>query len=254
MTTVPKLLTKRFEALQQLENAYDLLETLRSSDTGTEAEEVFLQDKIDNIERVLYDGEAEAVSLINELQSDPVAWAVTRLRFIHGYTWERVGFCVGLTEETARNICFRRFRQIPIARQEGWKSVMSKKYSARVSEYIPPVLLERYALLRLLHESYDLLENITKSDADAKEEVHFIQARIKRIETDIESTWPETDKYLNFMIKLNEPIAWSVSWLRFVEGYTWEDAAAAVGVNSNVARIRVYRFFKSGREATETGR
>lgn len=123
MATVPKLLTKRFEALQQLENAYDLLEMLRSSDTGTEAEQVFLQDKIDSIERVLYDGEAEAVSLINELQSDPVAWAVTRLRFIHGYTWERVGICVGLTEETARNICFRRFRQIPIARQEGWKSV-----------------------------------------------------------------------------------------------------------------------------------
>ena len=251
MASIPELLTERLELLQHLDNANDLLEAIRSSDTGMEAEKGFLQDKIDSIERVLCDGEDDAARLINELQYDPVAWTAARLRFMHGYTWKTVGTCIGLTEETARIICLRRFRQIPKAKREGWKRVMSKKYSSRVSEYIPSVLLERFALLRLLHESYVLLDNVIKSNAPAEEEIRFVQARIAAIEAEIESTWPETDRVLNLMIRHNESIAWSVSWLRFVEGYTWEDAAATVGVNSNIARIRVYRFFKSGREAAE---
>lgn len=111
MATVPKLLTERFEQLRRLESAYDLLEALQTSGTGAEAEEAFLQEKIDAIERDLDSGTAEAERLINQLQSDPVAWTVARLRFMQGYEWSQAAARAGISEDTAKSRVYRFYQK-----------------------------------------------------------------------------------------------------------------------------------------------
>lgn len=107
MASIPGLLADRYELLRQLETAYDLLDTLQSSGTRTEAEEAFLTQKISDIEEELGKSEAEAENLINQLKSDPVAWTVARLRFMQGYEWAQAAARAGISEDTAKSRVYR---------------------------------------------------------------------------------------------------------------------------------------------------
>lgn len=111
MASIPKSLAERFELLQQLENAYDLLEALQTAGTGTEAEEAFLQGKIESIEQELDKGVAEAERLVDQLQGDPVAWTVARLRFMQGYEWKQAAARVGISEDIAKSRVYRFYQK-----------------------------------------------------------------------------------------------------------------------------------------------
>lgn len=111
MALIPEPLSARVELFKQLETAYDLLDALHSSGTRTEAEETFLQRKIDSIEMDLNNGEAEAGCLINELQSDPVAWTVARLRFMQGYEWTQAAARAGVSADVAKTRVYRFYQK-----------------------------------------------------------------------------------------------------------------------------------------------
>ena len=111
MASIPEPLAKRFELLQQLETAYDLLDTLQSTGKGTEAEEAFLTQKIKSVEMELAESEAETERIIDQLKGDPVAWIVARLRFMQGYEWAQAAARAGISEETAKSRIYRFYQK-----------------------------------------------------------------------------------------------------------------------------------------------
>ncbi len=111
MASIPELLADRFELLRQLETAYDLLDALQSSGTGTKAEEAFLTQKISDIEEALGKSETEAEKLINQLKNDPVAWTVARLRYMQGYEWAQAAVRAGISTETAKSRVYRFYKK-----------------------------------------------------------------------------------------------------------------------------------------------
>lgn len=111
MTSIPESLTARFELLQQLETAYDLLEALQSTGEGTEVEEAFLTQKIESIEAELSKSEAETEAIIDQLDGDPVGWTVARLRFMQGYEWAQAAARAGISEEAAKSRLYRFFQK-----------------------------------------------------------------------------------------------------------------------------------------------
>ena len=108
MGSIPEPLAERFELLQQLETAYDLLDGLPSE--GSETERVFLQGKIDAIERDLKTGEGEALELIERLHSDSRAWLAAHLRFMQGYQWREVAEYVGDSEQAIKIRVYRKLK------------------------------------------------------------------------------------------------------------------------------------------------
>lgn len=112
MASIPGILELRYELLQQLESAYDLLESLRAAGSGSELEETFLAGKINRIEDELYEGEATAVQTIDLLQSDSVAWTIAHLRFMQGYQWGEAAARAGISEAAAKMRVYRAYKNI----------------------------------------------------------------------------------------------------------------------------------------------
>lgn len=111
MASIPEPLAARFELLQQLETAYDLLDALQSTGKSTEAEEAFLTQRINGIEAELVKCEAEAERIIDQLKSDPMAWTVARLRFMQGYEWAHAAARAGISEDTAKSRVYRFYQK-----------------------------------------------------------------------------------------------------------------------------------------------
>ena len=111
MTKIPETLTARYELLQQLGASYDLLDSLRSTGEGTETEEAFLAQKIESIEAELTKSEAEAKTIISQLEGDPAAWTIARLRYMQGYEWAQAAARAGISEDAAKSRVYRFFQK-----------------------------------------------------------------------------------------------------------------------------------------------
>lgn len=113
----------------------------------------------------------------------------------------------------------------------------------RESKSIPAVLQRRIDLLKTLDDAYDLLDSISKSNVHAKAEIQFIQDKINSIEAELEQSVAESEHLIDLM--RDDPVLWTIARLRFLQGYEWEEAAAAVGVTGGSGRMKAYRFFKA---------
>lgn len=118
MSSIPEALSTRFELFGQLEQAYDLLEALRRTGKDAEAEEAFLTARIAGIERELETGEVVAKKLIDQLQSDPIAWTVARLRYLQGYEWEVASARAGVSADTAKSRVYRLYHKRSMSSRE----------------------------------------------------------------------------------------------------------------------------------------
>lgn len=110
MGSIPKPLAARFELLQDLGVAYDLLDGLPPD--GSEAERAFLQNKIDAIDMELEVGVAEALALIEAINGDSRAWLAASFRYHQGYTWAEVAEMTGDGESAIKARVYRAFRQV----------------------------------------------------------------------------------------------------------------------------------------------
>ena len=127
MSKIPEPLAARFETLQKLEEARDLLRRLPPD--GSEIEREFLQDKFSRLKDDLAAGEAEAMRLLDLIRDDSVAWTAAALRFRRGYSWDMVAAYLGATPEAASARVYRAFQRAekgPKRRRNGEKPPHSK--------------------------------------------------------------------------------------------------------------------------------
>ena len=127
MSKIPEVLTARFETLQKLEEARDLLRRLPPE--GSEVEQEFLQDKISRLKDDLAAGEAEAMQLLEMIHDDTIAWTAAALRFRRGYTWDMIGAYLGYAKEAMSMRVYRAFQKAekdPNRRRNGEKPPHSK--------------------------------------------------------------------------------------------------------------------------------
>lgn len=109
MSKIPEPLAARFETLQKLEEARDLLRRLPPD--GSEIEREFLGGKISALETELAAGEAEAMRLLEMIHDDTIAWTAAALRFRRGYTWDMVGAYLGYAKEAMSMRVYRAFQK-----------------------------------------------------------------------------------------------------------------------------------------------
>lgn len=109
MKSIPEPLAARFELLQELTTAYDLLDGLPSD--GAEAEREFLQKKIADIEKELDAGEAVALALLELIHDDSRAWLAASLRYRQGYSWAEVADMIGGNEPAIKARVYRKMKQ-----------------------------------------------------------------------------------------------------------------------------------------------
>ena len=110
MSKIPKLLVARFETLQKLEEARDLLRRLPPDGSGIERE--FLGNKIAALESELAANEAEAMRLLELIHNDFTAWTAAALRFRQGYSWDMIGSYMGLSPESVSARVYRAFERV----------------------------------------------------------------------------------------------------------------------------------------------
>ena len=110
MAKIPEVLTARFETLQKLEEARDLLRRLPPE--GSEVEREFLGDKIAFIETELAADEAEAMRLLDLIHDDCSAWTAAALRFRQGYSWDMIGSYLRLSPEAVSARVYRAFERV----------------------------------------------------------------------------------------------------------------------------------------------
>ena len=110
MAKIPEQLAARFETLQKLGEARDLLRRLPPE--GSEIEREFLQDKIYGLETELAAGEAEAMRLLELIHNDFTAWTAAALRFMRGYSWDTTAAYLGATPEAVSARVYRAFERV----------------------------------------------------------------------------------------------------------------------------------------------
>ena len=111
---------------------------------------------------------------------------------------------------------------------------------------IPEPLTMRFELLRQLEKAYDLLDALQSAGTGTEAEESFLSQKINSIEEELGESEADAERIIDQL--KSDPLAWTVARLRFMQGYEWCQAAARAGISGDVARTRVYRFFKKAAE------
>ena len=107
---IPAILTRQYEAVQELNTARQLLAGLQTSRiTGQETQ--FLTEKIQAIEKELSSTEAQAQALIDQLD-DTQARLFAALHYKAGYQWSEIAGIFSLQEDAAKACVYRALRRV----------------------------------------------------------------------------------------------------------------------------------------------
>ena len=107
---IPAILTRQYEAVQELNTARQLLTGLQTSRiTGQETQ--FLTEKIQAIEKELSSTEAQAQELIDQLD-DTQARLFAALHYKAGYQWSEIAGIFSLQEDAAKACVYRALRRV----------------------------------------------------------------------------------------------------------------------------------------------
>lgn len=109
---IPEVLTVRYDRLEELRRAEDLLESLNGSSIATDYEKDFVKKRIVDLNFALNESMPEAEKIINSLSYDAEAWNFARLRFIKGYSWVDISLSLKLTEKTVKSRVYRAFKRL----------------------------------------------------------------------------------------------------------------------------------------------
>ena len=107
---IPAILTRQYEAVQELNTARQLLAALQVSRiTGKETQ--FLTEKIQAIEKELSSTEDQAQALIDQLD-DMQARLFAVLHYQAGYQWSEIAGIFSLQEGAAKACVYRALRKV----------------------------------------------------------------------------------------------------------------------------------------------
>ena len=107
---IPAILTRQYEAVQELNTARQLLAALQAGKiTGRETQ--FLTEKIQAIEKELSSTEAQAQAFIDQLD-DTQARLFAALHYQAGYQWSEIAQIFSLQEDAAKACVYRALRRV----------------------------------------------------------------------------------------------------------------------------------------------
>ena len=109
---IPEVLTVRYDRLEDLRKAEDLLSSLESSSIATDNEKDFVKKRIAVLNSALNESRTEAERIINSLSHDVEAWNYTRLHFIEGYPWIDISFSLKISVDTVKTRVYRAFKRL----------------------------------------------------------------------------------------------------------------------------------------------
>lgn len=106
-------LTQRYDRLQELATAKDLLSSIEESGLNAEKEKQFLSEKIQDLQKQLDDTAADAQRIIDQLP-DSQAQIYASIHYQIGYEWIDIADMFHITADAAKSRVYRYLRQLSL--------------------------------------------------------------------------------------------------------------------------------------------
>lgn len=106
---IPDVLAVRYDRLQELKQAEAIYKQLNQKSNQTEFERAFLLDKIQKLKEDLEATEEETCIIIDSFYWYPRPWLISRLRFIHGHTWDEIASIIDAKTNAVKSAFYNNY-------------------------------------------------------------------------------------------------------------------------------------------------
>lgn len=110
---IPPALTQRYDLLQEIESAKNLLSSIEESSISAEKEKQFLSEKIQDLKKQLDDTAAGAQWIINQLP-DSQARIYASIHYQIGYEWSYIADMFHISTNAAKACVYRALSKLEL--------------------------------------------------------------------------------------------------------------------------------------------